>query len=180
MVSTYDILIVCATVIVSLMLPRLPPPIATHAFVRLLVCVLVVVLCVYLPQSMGVPLSLLLVLSTVPVVRLERFVDGAHTSHLPPHTSTDTSTDEHDEHDEHDDMLEAFANAKDKDELLEKFSQQKMGEKAIADKMKVFTRINTKQEEFKQQLANIEKNLKDVREFYANEEEKYQKEIGRS
>lgn len=174
MVSTYDILIVCATVIVSLMLPRLPPPIATHAFVRLLVCVLVVVLCVYLPQSMGVPLALLLVLSTVPVVRLERFVDGAHTSHLPPHTSISTSTDEHDE------MLEAFANAKDEDELLEKFSQQKMGEKAIADKMKVFTRINTKQEEFKQQLANIEKNLKDVREFYANEEEKYQKEIGRS
>ena len=178
MVSTYDILIVCATVIVSLMLPRLPPPIATHAFVRLLVCVLVVVLCVYLPQSMGVPLALLLVLSTVPVVRLERFVDGAHTSHLPPHTSNDTSIDT--STDEHDEMLEAFANAKDKDELLEKFSQQKMGEKAIADKMKVFTRINTKQEEFKQQLANIEKNLKDVREFYANEEEKYQKEIGRS
>lgn len=176
MVSTYDILIVCATVIVSLMLPRLPPPIATHAFVRLLVCVLVVVLCVYLPQWMGVPLSLLLVLSTVPVVRLERFVDGTQTPNLPRHTSisTDTFTDEHDE------MLEAFANAKDEDELLEKFSQQKMGEKAIADKMKVFTRINTKQEEFKQQLANIEKNLKDVREFYANEEEKYQKEIGRS
>ena len=74
LLTTYDILIVCATVVVSFALPRLPAPFATHALSRLLVCVLVVVLCVCLPRQLGVPLALLLVLSTVPTVRLELLV----------------------------------------------------------------------------------------------------------
>ena len=159
--SMYDILIMCATVVVSLMLPRLPPSFATHTLTRLLLCILVVVLCVYLPRTLGVPLALLLLLSSVPIMRLK------------PFTTAEPAPSHH-----ADDELEAFANAKDSDEILEKFSQRKMGEKAIAKKMELFTRINTKQDEFKQQLANIQQNLKDVREFYANEDAKYKKEIG--
>ena len=165
LLTTYDILIVCATVVVSFALPRLPAPFATHALSRLLVCVLVVVLCVCLPRQLGVPLALLLVLSTVPTVRLELLAND-HVSHTTPINNKDT------------DMLEAFANAKDEDEIVDRFSQKKMGEKAITDKMEVFTRINTKQDEFKQQLNTIQKNLKDVREFYANADAKYKKEIG--
>jgi len=105
-------------------------------------------------------LALLLVLSTVPTVRMELF--SAPVVPVPEDPS----------------LLEAFVNAKNTDELLETFSQKRLGEQAIAKKMKVFTRINSKQKQFSQQLANIQTNLKDVREFYANEEAKYKKEVG--
>lgn len=78
-----------------------------------------------------------------------------------------------------DESFESFANKKtaSSDAILEHFSQKQMGEREIAKKMEVFTRLNSKQEDFKQQLDNIQKNLKDVREFYANEELKYKKKI---
>lgn len=162
--STYDVLIVCATVVVSLMLPRLSPSFATHALTRFLICTLVVVLCVCLPRPLGVPLALLLVLSGVPIIRMKPLTKEPARELSPSRYANDD--------------LETFANAKDANEILETFSQRKLGEKAIAEKMELFTRINTKQDEFKKQLATIQQNLKDVREFYANEDAKYKKEIG--
>jgi hypothetical protein len=162
--SVYDVIIVCFAVLFSVILPRLHAPVTSHAVTRLVLCVLVVVLCVYLPKWLGVPLALLLVLSAVPVVRIELF--GTDSVHRTSPVTEDPT------------LLEAFVNAKNPDELLETFSQKKQGEKAIADKMKVFTRINSKQKEFSQQLANIQSNLKGVREFYANEEAKFKKTVG--
>ena len=162
--SVYDVLIVCFAVLFSVMLPRLHAPVASHAVTRLVLCVLVVVLCVYLPKWLGVPLALLLVLSVVPIVRMELFSPSS--VNLPESEPEDPS------------LLEAFVNAKNTDELLETFSPKKRGEKEIAKKMKVFTRINSKQQQFSQQLANIQNNLKDVREFYANQEAEYKKVAG--
>lgn len=163
--SVYNVLIVCFTVLFSVLLPRLHAHVASHAVTRLVLCVLVVVLCVYLPKWLGVPLALLLVLSVVPTVRIEIF-------------GTDSENLTEPEQEPEPSLLEAFVNAKNTDELLETFSQKKRGEQAIAKKMKVFTRINSKQKEFSQQLANIQNNLKNVREFYANEEAKYKKSVG--
>lgn len=150
-----DLCIIVACVSVSLVLPRLPRTPIIQTFSRLLVCILVVVLCAYLPKTLGVPLALLLVLTVVPVMRL----DVERIPILDAHTKK---------------AHESFANQT-PDEILEQFSTQKMGEKAIAEKMEVFTRLNSKQEEFKQQLNDIQQNLKTVREFYANEEAKYKK-----
>jgi hypothetical protein len=162
--SVYDVLIVCFAVLFSVILPRLHAPVTSHAVTRLVLCVLVVVLCVYLPKWLGVPLALLLVLSAVPVVRIELFDTDTE---KPPSSEPEDPT-----------LLEAFVNVKNPDEFIETFSQKKQGEKAIAEKMKVFTRINSKQKEFSQQLANIQNNLKGVREFYANEDAKYKKTVG--
>lgn len=149
-----ELCIILTCVCFSLLLPRLPHTQATHTISRLLVCVLVVVLCVCLQKSLGIPLALLLVLSSVPVMRLD----------VEP---------------KKDEPFESFANKKtvSSDAILEQFSQKQMGEREIAKKMEIFTRLNSKQEDFKQQLDNIQKNLKDVREFYANEELKYKKKI---
>lgn len=149
-----ELCIILACVCFSLVIPRLPPSGAMQTLSRLLICTLIVVLCVFVPKPLGIPLALLLVLSSVPVMRLD----------------VDPTKDE---------RFEPFANEKTvmSDAILEHFSQKKIGEREIAKKMGIFTRLNSKQEEFKQQLDDIQKNLKDVREFYANEELKYKKKI---
>ena len=135
----------------ALSLPHTPSNATLSALIRFLICLLVIVLCVCLPNPIGVPVSLLLVLSSVPTLKLNQV-----------HQRAESNATEH------------FSNEEKRiKKSPESMSVIKMGEEAIANKMNMFTRINTKQDEFKKQLNLIDKNLKEVKEFYANETKKY-------
>ena len=149
--NSLHIIIILLTVLFALSLPHTPSNATLSAVIRFLICLLVIALCVCLPNPIGVPLSLLLVLSSVPTLQLNK---------VPVLAESDTA--------------EHFSNERKKSKKsLESMSVMKMGEEAIANKMNMFTRINTKQDQFKKQLTLIDKNLKEVKEFYANETKKY-------
>ena len=161
--TVYDISLMVLTVVVACTLPRIPGSATCHAVMRLVVCVLVIALCVCLPHY-GVALSLLLVLSYIPTLQLLPlpFSGGGGVAAAAPRMNVR-------------DAMEAFANPANPKEKLRKFSAAKMGEEAIAEKMSLFSRINSKQDAFKKQMTEIDKNLKNVKEFYANESSKFKK-----
>lgn len=156
-ISSLHVAIIVLTVLFALALPYVPTHYYWSTCIRVMICVLIIVLCVCLPKTIGIPLALLLVLSSIPTLQI-----------LPVHGSTV----------DHEQTTETFSNEDDgkkKEQHSHPASVVKMGQDAIAEKMNMFTRINTKQDEFKKQLKQIDQNLKEVKEFYANETKKNQK-----
>ena len=165
MLNTIDICIVVLTVVFACILPYLHTTPACQAMSRFFVCVLVIALCVALPQSVGVPLALLLVLTSVPVLNIGSATES-HTKKIPDTHHYATTTPPKIEQ-----WIEHFKNAPDKKEtksILESFSLPKMNEKAIKEKLTMYEKVRSKQYAFEKQMEKINKNLKNVKEFYAN------------
>ena len=119
-----------------------------HPMSRLFVGVLIILLCMCVPQY-GVALALLLVLSSVPC--------------LQPALALTEQTN-----------LESFANPSSnpssdiKEGMVASSSIANTKAHEIAQKMDIFTKINRKRDLFKQQIAGIENDLAGIKEFYVN------------
>ena len=167
MLSFIDASIILLTVVFACVLPYLNTTTACRTLARFFVCVLVIALCVYLPHVIGVPLSLLLVLSSVPVLNIGESQDNTSVqTNQTPHTHKQTTTT----HRPIEQWIEQFKNPTDDDNqnTIEPFSLAKMNEKAIQDKLSVYEKVRTKQHAFEKQMEKINKNLKNVKEFYTN------------
>jgi hypothetical protein len=133
--------------------------------------VLVISLCVCLPHTIGVPLSLLLVLSSVPVLNLS--LTNIPTPTAITSTSLTPSTTSSVE-----EWIEHFKNAPRDDKstvetpssvnIMEAFALPKINEREIKDKLSLYEKVRSKQHAFEKQMEKINQNLKNVKEFYAN------------
>jgi len=157
MLQPIDISIVVLTVIFACVLPYTHTTPTCRAVSRFFVCALVIALCVSLPPRTGVPLALLLVLASVPVIGGST-LPGRATDHL-----------DHLDHLDH--RAEHFKNAPEgrgTPGMLESFSLPKMNETAIQEKLSMYEKVRSKQHAFEKHMEKIDKNLKNVKEFYAN------------
>ena len=147
MLTWSDALIVLVAVCFSIAFPRMPHAVRCHPLAKLTILIFVVLLCHCVPPY-GVALALLLVLSSVPCLQpaLEVHVPG---SDVVP--------------------TESFANPVEgfESEPASK-SLARMQARDIANKMDIFTQINRKRDQFKQEMAGIQKDLAGVKEFYMN------------
>lgn len=181
-----DIAIVVLAVVFACTLPQLPRALACGVFARVTICVLVLVLCECLPSSLGVPLALLLVLSSVPCLVGATAATSAVADRREGFAVRDDAAADADDDDASDDDA---ADANDADNDIELFQapmdlppkldvnarklhsalqQQKVNADAIAQNMDLFKRIHHKRDRIEHKMSDIRKNLKGVKEYYQN------------
>ena len=160
-----DIIVLILTVVYAILLPRLMRFVACHSIIRCATCVLILALCLCVPQY-GIMLALLLVLSTVPTLTAGYTYDDSVGNKEPY-----TSCKKHNEN-KAEDEVEEFANSPEKSKqepsLLEQFTMAEINEKVIHDKMKMYEKARNKQHEFENKMEQIHESLKKVKEFYKN------------
>ena len=163
----YDTAIILLTLVFAMALPRSGPEVSTHPVSRLLVCSLIVGLCTKMPSQIGIPLALLLVLSTVPVLGIGISMPTSAQQQIPGNRDSEHNGSSHTIEEE---FVEAFVNAKgnNKMSVLEEFTMTKINEGAIRDQLEKFNRIRTKQDKFDEQMKVIKQNLKAANEKYSN------------
>ena len=148
MLAWTDAFLILVAVCFSLAFPRMPHAVRCHPVAKVAILVFVVLLCHCAPPY-GVALALLLVLSSVPCLQ------PALKVHVPGSGAAQET--------------ELFANP------VEGFASEpaskslaRMQAQDIANKMDIFTQINRKRDQFKQEMAGIQKDLAGVKEFYVN------------
>ena len=164
-----DIAIVVLAVVFACTLPQLPRALACGVFARVTICVLVLVLCECLPSSLGVPLALLLVLSSVPCLVGATAATSAVADRREGFAVRDDADDDADD-------IELFQAPMDLPPKLDvnarklhsALQQQKVNADAIAQNMDLFKRIHHKRDRIEHKMSDIRKNLKGVKEYYQN------------
>lgn len=165
MLNTIDFCIIILTVVFACVLPYLHTTPTCQTISRFFVCALVIVLCIALPQTIGVPLALFLVLTSVPVLNIGPITDPPPDEPMyQTHYSANTTP-------EIERWIEHFKNApedKNPQNKLNAFSLPQMNENAIKEKLTMYEKVRSKQHAFEKQMEKINTNLKNVKEFYAN------------